>query len=349
MNGESFYIGPVRVEPPLLMAPMAGYTNYAFRHLLRQLGGVGLLYTEMLSGQGLFHRRRYRKELPEQLWRVKEEDRPLAVQVWENDPGRLAEVAAWLVEEFHVSLIDLNFGCPARQVAQKAQSGAYLLQFPERIGALVERVVAACRPTPVTAKIRLGPSQQQITAPAVVQAIEQAGGAAVTVHGRTTQQRFGGRADWEAIARLKSHLKRIPLIGNGDIRSVSEAVAAFGQWPVDGVMIGRAALRRPWLFRQAAAALQGQPILPEPALPQRRQWLLEYYELLQEQHGPEKATLLMRRYAPLFVDGLPYARLFRSQVCRTNRPEEFLRLVDEFFGVQPHRSSSVQARFPINL
>ena len=332
MNGEPFYIGPVRVEPPLLMAPMAGFTNYPFRRLLRQLGGVGLLCTEMISAQGLLHRRLYKKGLPEQLWRVEEEDRPLAVQLWENDSGRLAEAAAWLVEEFQVSVIDLNFGCPGRQVAQKAQSGAYLLQFPERIGALVERVAAACRPTPVTAKIRLGPTRQQITAPDVVQAIEQAGGAAVTVHGRTTQQRFGGRADWDAIARLKSYLKRIPLIGNGDIRTATEAAAAFRQWPVDGVMIGRAALRRPWLFRQTAAALQGQPIPPEPGPAQRRQWLLEYYDLLRQQHGPEKATLRMRRYAPLFVDGLPYARLFRSQVCRTNSPEDLLRLVDEFFS-----------------
>ena len=332
MNGDSFYIGPVRVEPPLLMAPMAGFTNYPFRRLLRQLGGVGLLCTEMISARGLLHRRRYKKDLPEQLWGIKQEDRPLAVQLWENDPGRLAEAAAWVVEEFQVSVIDLNFGCPARQVSQKAQSGAYLLQFPERIGALVERVVAACRPTPVTAKIRLGPTRQQITAPDVVQAIEQAGIAAVTVHGRTTQQRFGGRADWEAIARLKSHLKRIPLIGNGDIRTAAEAAAAFRQWPVDGVMIGRAALRRPWLFRQAAAALQDQPIPPEPTPAQRRQWLLEYYDLLRQQHGPEKATLQMRRYAPLFVDGLPYARLFRFQVCQSNSPEELLRLVDEFFA-----------------
>lgn len=329
---------------------MAGYTNYAFRSLLRQLGGVGLLWTEMISAQGLLHRRRYKKPLPEQLWRLKEEARPLAVQIWENDPGRLAEVAAWLVEEFQISVVDINFGCPARAVAQKAQSGAYLLAFPERIGRIVQQVVLACRPTPVTAKIRLGPTRQQITAPEVAQAVEEAGGAALIVHGRTAQQRFAGQADWETIGQLKTYLKRIPLIGNGDLRSAADVVAAFRQWPVNGVMIGRAALRRPWIFQQAAAALAQQPIPPEPSPAQRHQWLLEYYERILQQHGPEKTPVLMRRYAPLFVEGLPCARRFRSQVCRVRNSEEFFRLVEELFS-QPALSrrsclASTSGQFP---
>ncbi len=344
MNGKPFCIGTVWVDPPLLLAPMAGYTNYAFRCLVRRLGGAGLLCTEMVSAEGLLHRRRFGKGWPEQLWGLQEEAQPLAVQIWDDEPGRLAEAAAWLVEEFHISIVDINFGCPARQVAQKAQSGAYLLAFPERIGTIIERVAAACRPTPVTAKIRLGPHRQQITAHEVAQAVEQAGGAALIVHGRTAQERFGGRADWEAIARLKSYLKRIPLIGNGDLRRPADVAAAFRQWPVDGVMIGRAALGQPWLFQQAAALLQGQPPPPEPTLAQRRHWLLEYYDRMCQQHGPKKATLLMRRYAPLFVQGLPYARQFRTQLCQTNSPEEFLRLVQEFFDafsstIPPHARS----------
>lgn len=331
---KPFFIGPVRVDPPLLQAPMVGYTHYAFRSLVRRLGGVGLLATEMISAREFLFRRARGKGLPGPLWRVKEEERPLAVQIWENDPARLAEAAACLVQEFRVSVVDLNFGCPARQVAQKAQSGAYLLRCPERIGELVRQVVAACAPTPVTAKIRLGPHRQQITAPEVAQAVEEAGGAALTVHGRTTQDRFGGQADWEAIAQVKTYLKRIPLIGNGDIRSAAEVLEAFRQWPVDGVMIGRAALTKPWIFRQAAALLDGAPLPPEPSLLQRRQWLVEYYDGVVEQHGPKKATLLMRRLAPLFVEGLPYARTFRAELCRTTAPEEFLRLVEQFFAGQ---------------
>lgn len=334
MKGEPFSIGPVRVDPALLQAPMVGYTHYAFRRLVRRLGGVGLLTTEMISAREFFYRRLRGKGPPGPLWRIKEEERPLAVQIWENDPSRLAEAASRLVEEFQVSVVDLNFGCPARQVAQKAQSGAYLLRFPERIGELVGRVAAACAPTPVTAKIRLGPNRQQITAPEVAQAVEEAGGAALTVHGRTTQDRFAGQADWEAIAQVKKYLKRIPLIGNGDIRSPTDVVEAFRRWPIDGVMIGRAALSRPWIFRQAAALLRGAPLPPEPTLADRRQWLLEYYDLVVEQHGPKKATLLMRRYAPLFVEGLPYARTFRAEICRTNAPEEFIGLVEQFFAVQ---------------
>ncbi len=325
---------------------MAGYTNYAFRHILRELGGVGLLATEMICARDFLQRQAHGKGLPEQLWRVKEEERPLAVQIWENDPGRLAEVGACLAQEFRVSVVDINFGCPARQVAQKSQSGAYLLRFPERVGALVARVVAACTPTPVTAKIRLGCTRQEITAAEVAQAIEEAGAAALTVHGRTAQDRFGGKADWEAIARLKSSLKRTALIGNGDLRTPADVVEAFRQWPVDGVMIGRAALTRPWIFRQAALALCGEPVPPEPSPEDRRQLLLRHYALIVEQHGPKRGVLFMRRYAPLYVEGLPHARAFRSEVCRVSSPEHLFFLVERFFRQPAMRDENISTKTP---
>ena len=216
-------IGPLVVDPPVLQAPMAGFTNYAFRQIVREFGGAGLQATEMVHARGFLWLEKEEDELPDRLWGVKDEPRPLAVQIWDNDPATLAEVGAKLAHEFHVSVVDINFGCPVKQVTEKAHSGSYLLRDPDRVGAIVERVVAACAPTPVTAKIRLGCTRDTINAIDVAQVVEAAGAAALTVHGRTAQDFFSGSADWERIAAIKPHLKRIPLIGNGDLNS-AEAV-----------------------------------------------------------------------------------------------------------------------------
>ncbi|MEN6407087.1 MAG: tRNA-dihydrouridine synthase [Thermoguttaceae bacterium] len=325
------WIGPLRVDPPVLQAPMAGFTNYAFRQMIRRLGGVGLPATEMLSARGWFHGDARGDELPDRLWGVLDEPRPLSVQIWDNDPEKLAAVGRRLAEEFHASVIDLNFGCPVRDVAEKAESGSYLLRDPDRIGRIIERVAAACRPTPVTAKIRLGPTRDTINAIDVAQAVESAGGAAVTVHGRTADQMFRGKADWDEIARVKPHLHRIPLIGNGDLWTPTAVVQAFARYGVDGVMIGRAALGAPWLFQQVASALRGEPIPPSPSLERQRELLLEHYRLIVERFGPQKGTVLMRCYACCYGQGHAGARAFRRQAARVSTPEEFADVVEREF------------------
>ncbi len=182
----------------------------------------------------------------------------------------MAEVGRRLAREFRVSVVDINFGCPVRDVTEKAHSGSYLLRYPDRVGQIVAAVAKACAPTPVTAKIRLGACRDAINACDVAQAVEDAGGAALTVHGRTAADMFRGSADWEEISRIKPYLVRIPLIGNGDLATPQAVVEAFRRYDIDGVMIGRAALNRPWLFRQAQAALCGEPIPPDPSLAEQR-------------------------------------------------------------------------------
>jgi tRNA-dihydrouridine synthase B len=227
--------------------------------------------------------------------------------------------------------VDINFGCPVRDVVQKAQSGSYLLKQPERIGAIIERVVAACRPTPVTAKIRLGCTRDTITAIDVAQSVEGAGAAALTVHGRTAADMFRGSADWDRIAGLKTHLKGIPLIGNGDLDSPQKVVDAFRYYDVDAVMIARASLARPWLFRQAAAALRGEPIPSDPTLEEERQLLLHHFDLVCRRFGPAKGSLLMRKYACCYAQGRSGAREFRGRVVKVKTPTEFRAVVEQFF------------------
>jgi tRNA-dihydrouridine synthase B len=324
-------VGPVLVNPPLLQAPMAGFSDYAYRQMVRRFGGAGLLVTEMVSARALVEIDARGDPLPGRLWGVKEEPRPLAVQIWDNDPGALAEVGARLVGELGVSVIDLNFGCPVPRVAQKAESGSSLLRWPERVGAIVGRVARACDPVPVTAKIRLGLTPDSINAIEVARAVEAAGGAAVTVHGRTAQALFRGRADWDRIAEIRPHLERIPLVGNGDLSSPQPVVAAFGTYGVDGVMIGRAALGRPWLFRQARAALAGEPIPPDPTPQEQRRLLLDHHRLLVDQHGERMGTVLMRKRACRYAQGYPGARAFRAKVSRVETRRQLIEVVQRHF------------------
>jgi len=324
-------IGTLRIDPPVLQAPMAGFTNYAFRRLVREFGGVGLQATEMISARSFVWKERQQAEHPDRLWGVRDEPRPLAVQIWDNDPELLARTGARLAHEYRVSVVDINFGCPVPRVSAKAHSGSYLLKDPDRIGEIVARVVRACRPTPVTAKIRLGCTRDQLTAARVAQAVEQAGAAALTVHGRTAQDFFRGQADWEQIAELKTVLRRIPLIGNGDLDNAGRVLDAFRRYPVDGVMIARAALGRPWLFRQIQAALCGGPIPPDPTTDQQREILLRHYDHIVQRFGEEKGTMLMRKYACCYAQGRPGARQFRSLAARIQSARQFREVVAQFF------------------
>ena len=325
---------------------MAGFTNDVFRRVLHRFGGVGLYTTEMLHARGLLEMAARRKGLHSRLAGIPLKSPetpipsetvpyPLALQLWDNDADRLAEIAEKLAKEYEIAVFDLNFGCPEHDVTLKSHSGAWLLQFPEKIEKIVRHVTAAAGEIPVTAKIRLGFSAGDYSAPEVVQAVESAGAAAVTVHGRTAEQMYSGTADWEKIADLRRFLRRIPLIGNGDITSPEEAARAFLDYGVDGVMIGRACLSAPWFFRQTAALLRGEPeeiwrLTPSPA---EQKTLLEmHFSLLLSQNPPRDAIIQMRKFAPRYGVGLKNARHFRLQVAQMSTPEEFTRIVEEFFS-----------------
>jgi tRNA-dihydrouridine synthase B len=324
-------IGSLVVDPPVLQAPMAGYTNYAYRQVVREFGGAGLLATEMIAARSAAWLESERGEHPDRLWGVRDEPRPLAVQMWDNDPENLARVGRRLAHDFRVSVVDLNFGCPVRQVTEKAHSGSWLLREPERVAAIVRRVVEACDGTPVTAKIRLGCGPTCQTGVEVAQRIEEAGAACLTVHGRVASQFFKGRADWGAIREIKRSVSRMPIVGNGDITSAEAAVARLRETGVDGVMVAREALAKPWIFAQIAALLRGETAPPDPTLDEQRELVLHHYELVCRRFGVERGTLLMRKFACAYAQGMPGARDFRAAVSRTLSREEFLEIVRRKF------------------
>ena len=331
MMPPTLRIGDIVIDPPILQAPMAGYTNAAFREVVRQFGGVGLLATEMVNARGFVWMDQHIAEHPDRLWGVAEEARPLAVQIWDNDPETMAKVGRRLVEEYHVSIVDINFGCPVRQVTEKARSGSYLLRDPSRMSEIIGQLVKACEPTPVTAKIRLGCTRDNVNCNEVARVVEDSGAAALTVHGRTAQDMFRGNADWDRIGAIKSHLRNIPLIGNGDLDSAEKVVGAFEHYDVDGVMIARACLGRPWLFAQASAALRGEEVPAEPTLDEQREVMLRHYRLVVDRFGEEKGTVLMRKYACCYATGKRGARQFRSKVVTVSDASEFYAVVRDHF------------------
>ena len=324
-------IGNVTVDPPILQAPMAGFTNYAFRQIVREFGGTGLIATEMVNARGFVWLDENTPEHPDRLWGVKDEPRPLAVQIWDNQPETMAKVGRRLVEDYAVSIVDINFGCPVKQVTEKAKSGSYLLRTPDKMGEIISEVVKACAPTPVTAKIRLGCTRDNINAIDVAQVVEGSGAAALTVHGRTAQDMFKGQSDWDRISEIKPYLKSIPLIGNGDLDSADKVLNAFKNYDVDGVMIARACLGRPWLFQQCKAALLGDPVPPDPTLAEQKACLLHHFDLIVNRFGEAKGSQLMRKYACCYAQGRFGARHFRTNVAKVKSAEEFHRVVEEYF------------------
>ena len=325
------WIGNLCIDPPIFQAPMAGYTNFAFRQIVREYGGAGLQATEMVNARGFVWLDEHDCEHPDRLWGVKEEARPLAVQIWDNDPEIMAKVGIRLAQEYGVSVVDINFGCPVKQVTEKAHSGSYLLRDPERMYAIISKLVEVCHPTPVTAKIRLGCTRKTMNHIQIAQTVERAGASALTVHGRTAEDFFKGSADWNSIAEIKEHLEKIPLIGNGDLQTPEQVVHAFKHYKVDGVMIARAALGRPWLFAQAAAALAGKPIPPEPTLDEQRACMLRHYDLVVDRFGPQKGTMLMRKFACCYAQSKHGARHFRTHVVRVETQEQFYQVVEKHF------------------
>lgn len=339
-------IGPLVIDPPILQAPMAGFTNAAFRQIVRQYGGAGLLATEMVNARGFVWMDEHEAEHPDRLWGVTSEARPLAVQIWDNDPETMAKVGKRLVGEYGVSVVDINFGCPVRQVTEKAHSGSYLLREPERMSRIISRLVEACSPTPVTAKIRLGCTRDNVNCDEIARVVEEAGAAALTVHGRTAQDFFKGNADWDRISQIKQHLKHIPLIGNGDLDSAQKVVAAFRTYEVDGVMIARASLGRPWLFAQAAAAIRGEPIPADPTLEEQKECMLNHYQLVVDRFGEEKGTVLMRKFACCYAQGKHGARFFRTHVAHVASKDEFFQVVHQHFPVTERPVNEVERLGP---
>ncbi len=307
-------IGGLVIDPPLTLAPMAGQTNYAFRALCRELGGCGLVCTELISSQALQIKGSPRERTVQRFdWRA--EESPFAVQLFGSDPRVMAE-AARLVVDAGANIVDINMGCWVPKIARRG-SGAALLNDLDKAAAVVAAVVRAVS-VPVTVKVRAGWRSGEPTAVPFARAAEDLGAQAVAVHGRYANQGFTGQADWDIIRRVKDAVRHIPVIGNGDVATAADARRMFAQTGCDAVMIGRAALGRPWVFQQIAHELATGAPLPAPSTQARAALALRQARLTlaTTRLEPIVAIRELRGQLIKYCDGVPDATTVRDGLVR---------------------------------
>jgi tRNA-dihydrouridine synthase B len=314
--------GPVAVDPPLVLAPMAGVTDRDFRLLVRRIGGVGVVSMEFISSRAIVggHPGEMKK------MHFAAEERPLAIQIYGSDVETMA-LAAEQVETLGADVCDINMGCPANKVL-KGCAGAALMGDLD----LARRMVATVRSKlsiPLTVKFRLGLDSDRQSYLELGRICAGEGAAAVTLHARTARQKFSGTADWSHIARLKEALA-IPVIGNGDIREPEDALRMLAQTGCDGVMIGRAATTNPWIFAQIAARLEGSTI-PEPTLADRRRLVLDHFRMVAAREEGAYALHKLRKFTGWYTHGLPHGRRLRQRIQQLPDVPTFLAAVESFF------------------
>lgn len=320
---SSLIIGNVVLNNNVILAPMAGVTDLPFRLLCKEQG-AGLVCMEMISAKAvLYHNRN-----TEELMRILPEERPVSLQLFGSDPEIMGEIAAQ-IQDRPFDILDINMGCPVPKVVNNGE-GSALMRDPKLAEAIIRHVVDASK-KPVTVKIRKGFDAEHVNAVEVAKRAEEAGAAAIAVHGRTREQFYAGEADWEIIARVKEAVS-IPVIGNGDVKDERSAVRLLAETGCDGVMVGRAARGNPWIFREITAYLENGE---KPALPTAREkcdCILKHAGLMREVKGEYTAVREMRKHVSWYTFGYPNSAKLRGKINTVESMEELERLVREISG-----------------
>ncbi len=322
-------IGNIELENRFILAPMAGITNLPFRFVIKRLG-AGLVFSEMISAMGLYMNQ---KKTMEYLISDPAE-KPLAVQIFGSDPSVMAMAADTVIKN-GADIVDINMGCPVKKVT-KTGSGAALLKSLDRAEKIITAVRAACT-VPLTVKIRSGWSADSLIAIDTARLIEECRADAVIVHARTASQGYSGLANWDVITRVKESVK-IPVIGNGDINTPYDIFKMMEITGCDGVMIGRAASRNPWIFRQAIELEKGNPIY-EPSISERRALIMDQYQCLTACIGDRRAMLCMRGLMLKYTKGLPGSSRFREAFTQIRDFNSLVSVMDNYFRVLEEKTA----------
>jgi nifR3 family TIM-barrel protein len=314
-------IGNVELENRVFLAPMAGVTDMPFRILCKEQG-CGLVYTEMVSAKGMH----YADEKSTQLTLLNEKEKPGAVQIFGSDPEIMAEVAA-ILNGSDASIIDINMGCPAPKITKNGE-GSALMKSPE-LAAKIVRAVTAASQKPVTVKIRKGWDDTNVNAVKIAQLAEENGASAVAVHGRTREQYYSGKADWNIIKQVKQAVS-IPVIGNGDVTGPKEAKRLFEETGCDAIMIGRGAQGNPWIFNQIKRYLEEGVIISPPTPEEKIDTIIRHMNMLIAYKGERTGILEMRSHIAWYIKGLRDAAYTKQKIFKLTDKEEIISLLKSF-------------------
>ncbi len=334
MRFKSFRIGAVEVDPPTVLAPMAGITDAWFRKIVKSLGGVGLVTMEFISSESLTRD----VEKTRQMMAFAESERPISIQIYGSKPGRMAD-AARRVEEIGADLVDINMGCPAKKILKGCAGAALMGDL-----VLARRIISAVRKAvdlPVTVKFRTGLDPRRENYLELGRICQEEGADAVALHGRTAKQGYRGQADWMAVGRLVENL-RIPVMGNGDVSCATDAFDLVEKTGCAGVMIGRAALKNPWIFLQIKEIYQGAK-MTEPTWRDRRDLILRHFQLLKSH--PDRRFVLhkIRTFTGWYSKGIRGGAALRRRLSHVSDPTAFLEEIREFF----HRLQASHDQKPV--
>lgn len=315
-------IGNVVLDNPLILAPMAGVTDLPFRLLCREQG-VGLIGMEMVSAKAIS----YKNKNTEKLLEIHEKETPVSLQLFGSDPEIISEIARQ-IEDRPFSVLDINMGCPVPKIVNNGE-GSALMKNPKLLGEIVKKTAKAIR-KPVTVKIRKGFDDEHVNAVEIAKIVEDAGGAAIGIHGRTREQYYSGKADWEVISRVKEAVS-IPVLGNGDVTDAESCLRMMEETGCDGVMIARAARGNPWIFREILYQMETGMRRERPTMEEMRDTILRHAKLQMEFKGEYTAIREMRKHIGWYTAGLAHSAAFRRKVNEMETMEQLKEAVERLF------------------
>ena len=320
----AFKIGNVVIPNRVILGPMAGNTNYAYRKIAKEYG-CGLVYAEMVSDKGL----NYKNKKTQSMIEVGSDEHPVSMQIFGSSVADMVEAAKFIDKYSNCDIIDINMGCPVNKVAKKSKAGSALLQDPELVYEIVYNVVQNVK-KPVTVKIRSGWDSAHINAVEIAKLIEKAGASAIAIHGRTRAQLYSGNADWNIIREVKQAVS-IPVIGNGDVKNCFDALKMIEQTGVDAVMVARATLGNPWIFKEIDTYLETGVVLERPSYTEIKEVISRHIKYLRELKGDHLAMLEMRGQIAYYLKGLPNSTNAKKELFQTKTIDDTLKLIDDYF------------------